>query len=169
MNVFNPHLPLQQLSLAERNAFLFSSSTLTRGQKSFLWPSHWHQSPCRQRQAVRAPGPQDPGWVSNKIRQKVGCQWNRTCCPVMEEVHECLWLHVHDSVICMYMVQLPMNTCTCLFVSMLTRCPAPVCREHSLAVCLQSQTDNRVRPGLLSAKLGWMAPLTKDNTPKAAG
>lgn len=57
-----------------------------------------------------------------------------------------LWLHVHESVICMYMVQLPMHTCTCLCVSMhVCQADQMLCSslQGALISCVFTVTDGQ--------------------------
>lgn len=133
MNVFNPRIPLQQLSLAVRNAFIFSLFALTRGQKRLPLAPNWHQRPCRQRQAIRAPGPR-LGLQYDKAKD--GCQKNRTFHQVIEEVHErfiCGYMCMNLSFACIWCnypcTHAHVCACPCMCVR-LTRCCAPVCREH---------------------------------------
>lgn len=135
MNVLPLDLSLQQPSLAvECICIRLVCSEKEWGKKCFLWPSDWHQ---RQTETCTwGPGAQAGSPIRSKQRWMPEKQ-ELSPCNRWATSEGCLWLHVHQCVICMHTAQWPMHACTCpcCTVSMrvcvvLTRCCAAVCREH---------------------------------------
>lgn len=119
----------------------YSACLLWQGdKKGFLWPPDWHQRPCRQRQAIRAPGPR----LSLQYdKAKDGCQKNRTFHLVIE-VHErfvCGYMCMNLSFACIWCN----HTCTCL------------CLCVSVHVC---QADQMLRSSLQGALISCVFTVT---------
>ncbi len=143
MNVFNPH-PVCDNSLRLECIHIQLAWSDKGTKKSFLWPSDWHQRRGRRRQAVRAPGPKR-GLPSGKAVD--GCQKNRNVsssrCLVTHE-RAALWLHVHESVVCMFMVQLPMHTRTCMSMRVCQADQMPCSSlQGALISCVFTVTDTQ--------------------------